>query len=355
MKDTVKYNKLFLYYFSGTGNARNAASWIKDVAELHGIETHVFNIERIEWKDIPEITKECLLGICSPTHGFNLPPIVLKFIRKFPGAQNVDAFIVNTRAGMKLRKQYLPGISGSAQLLSALMLRLKGFRIVGMQPLDLPSNWLILHPGLRTKVVSDIYQRCKGITRQFFTKILSGRTSYRALRSLPVDIAFLPLTFGYFIVGRFIFAKTLVSTNSCNNCMKCIRQCPVKAISMVHDKPFWSYKCESCMRCVNACPQRAIETAHAFTIGLLLVSSMIISPSMVALLKVFNIWPLFTHSASLESLWSLIYAFIFLAFVMISYRIMHYLMRYKWIHQLVKYTSLSTYRFWRRYKAPKKI
>ncbi len=96
------------------------------------------------------MTTKTLVGFCSPTHGFNLPPIVLTFIRNFPKVKNKDAFILNTRGGMKLYKLFLPGLSGIAQLLPALMLSLKGFRIVGMQPLDLPSNWLILHPGLVT-------------------------------------------------------------------------------------------------------------------------------------------------------------------------------------------------------------
>ena len=274
MKETrVKYAKLIIYYFSGTGNARNAAGWIREVAEESGIEAYVVNIDKLEKIDLNDFSGNCLIGICSPTHGFNLPPITLNFIRKLPRVKNVDAFILNTRAGMKLHKLFLPGISGFAQLLPALMLRLKGFRIVGMQPLDLPSNWLILHPGLKTKVVISIYHRCKRIVRHFSSKLLSGQPCYKALRSLPVDIAFLPLTFGYYIFGRFFLAKTLVATDECNNCEKCVRQCPVKAVTMVNEKPFWAYNCESCMRCINACPQRAIETAHAFSASLVVISS----------------------------------------------------------------------------------
>ena len=221
MKETrVKYAKLIIYYFSGTGNARNAAGWIREVAEENGIEAYVVNIDKLEKIDLNDFSGNCLIGICSPTHGFNLPPITLNFIRKLPRVKNVDAFILNTRAGMKLHKLFLPGISGFAQLLPALMLRLKGFRIVGMQPLDLPSNWLILHPGLKTKVVISIYHRCKRIVRHFSSKLLSGQPGYKALRSLPVDIAFLPLTFGYYIFGRFFLAKTLVATDECNNCEK---------------------------------------------------------------------------------------------------------------------------------------
>ena len=132
------------------------------------------DFEKIEY---PALTKKTLISFCSPTHGFNLPPIVLRFIRKFPKVKHTDAFILNTRGGLKLFKFFLPGLSGLAQILPALVLSLKGFRIVGMQPLDLPSNWLILHPGLRKKVVNSIYNRCNQIVNDFASKILSGNST----------------------------------------------------------------------------------------------------------------------------------------------------------------------------------
>ncbi|OQX73754.1 MAG: hypothetical protein B6D61_12195, partial [Bacteroidetes bacterium 4484_249] len=165
----MKYSQLVIYYFSGTGNARNAAIWITKVAKEKGLQTQVINIDRFNIVDVPELTEKTLIGFCSPTHGFNLPPIVLKFISKFPKVKNVDAFILNTRGGLKLHKFFLPGLSGVAQLLPALILWLKGFRVVGMQPLDLPSNWLLLHPGLKEKIINSIYERCKVIVYSFAT------------------------------------------------------------------------------------------------------------------------------------------------------------------------------------------
>jgi Pyruvate/2-oxoacid:ferredoxin oxidoreductase delta subunit len=352
-KNTLKYDKLIIYYFSGTGNAKNASRWIRKVAEGKGLKTQLINIDRFETIEHPDLIEKTLIGFCSPTHGFNLPPIVLKFIRKFPKVKNTDAFILNTRGGLKLYKLFLPGLSGLAQILPALVLSLKGFRIVGMQPLDLPSNWLILHPGLRKKVVNSIYNRCNQIVNDFASKMLCGKRSYKALLSLPVDIALLPITLGYYLIGRFFLAKTLIATDACNNCEKCIIQCPVKAINMVNERPFWSYKCESCMRCVNACQQRAIETTHAFSTFLIIISSLVISPLLIAMLKYFGAWELVNLSVITENIWSLINIFIFIMFVFISYRILHFLMRYKFVNKIITYTSFSKYKFWRRYKAPK--
>lgn len=347
------YDQLIIYYFSGTGNARNAALWIIKIAEEKGLKTHLVNIDRFKTIDLPEISERTLIGFCSPTHGFNMPPIVLKFIAKFPRMKNVDAFILNTRSGLKLNRFFIPGLSGAAQILPALILWMKGFNIVGMQPLDLPSNWLLLHPGLRKKVIVSIYTRCNHIVNQFASELLEGKRKYKALLSLPFDIAVLPITIGYYFIGRFFLAKTLIASDACNLCGKCVDQCPVKAIEIINDRTYWSYKCESCMRCVNACPKRAIETAHAFSSLLLLISSMVISPALIAGLKFFGVMDLVNRSVITENIWSIIETIIFLLFVFISYRILHFLMRYKFVNKIIAYTSFSKYKFWRRYKAPK--
>ena len=344
---------IIIFYFSGTGNARNAANWIIKVAEGQGIKTSLVNIESYDKKESPVINEKSLIGIVSPTHGFNLPPLVLKFIRKFPRIKLADAFILNTRGGLKFSRFFLPGLSGLAQIWPAFVLSLKGFRIVGMQPLDLPSNWLILHPALRDEVVHSIYKRCHSIVDSFALGILGGRRKYKALLSLPFDIAIIPVAIGYYLVGRFFLAKTLIATDDCDNCMNCIKQCPVKAIQMIKNRPFWSYRCESCMRCVSNCHVRAIETSHSFAAVLLLISSVVISPFLIKTLDHLGAWNWITRSAITENIWSFIYAFIFLIFVFVLYRILHFLMRYRFFNRFIAYTSLSHFGFWRRYRAPK--
>ncbi len=349
----MKYDQLIIYYFSGTGNARNAAIWIEKIAKEKGLKTHLINIDRFKTVGIPELTGKTLIGFCSPTHGFNMPPIVLRFLTKYPRVNNVDGFILNTRGGLKLGKFFLPGLSGVAQLLPALILRLKGFRIVGMQALDLPSNWLILHPGLKEKVIDSIYKRCNVIVNKFAASLLEGKPKYKALLSVPVDLALTPISLGYYFIGRFFFAKTLIATNDCTNCNICILKCPTEAIKIVDDKPFWTYKCESCMRCANICPHRAIETTHGFYALVISIFSLIISPFLVSVLKHFEVLDFINKYEVTKQIWSIIDTIILLMFVFISYGIIHFLMRFKFVDRIITYTSLSKYKFWRRYKPPK--
>ena len=346
----MKYEQVIIYYFSGTGNARNAAHWFKQVAEDYGINSKLINIDRFDKIEVPDTSQKTLIGFCSPTHGFNLPPIMLKFILKFPRLKNADAFIMNTRAGLMVSTKYLPGVSGVAQILPALILRLKSFRIVGMQPLDLPSNWIFLHPGLKETVVQLIQNRIKKITKKFAHKIIEEKRSYKALLSLPLDLALIPIAFGYYFIGRFYLAKTLITNSDCNLCLKCINECPLEAIKL-KGQPFWTYKCESCMRCINSCPKNAIQVTHTFSIGLLILSSILLTPAIMLLSSNLGI------NTELNSIWikftiEVVKWILFIIVVFLSYRILHLLMRFKWIEKLVRITSFSNYKFWRSYKAP---
>ncbi len=289
-----------------------------------------------------------IVGICSPTHGFNLPPITLSFLTHLPASKRNAAFIVNTRAGMKISRMFTPGLSGVAQILGALILRIKGYRIIGMKPIDLPSNWISLHPGIRGKVVASIYGRCKEKTVTFARKILSGKRDFSALYDLVQDILIAPVALGYYLFGRFFLAKSFIATRECDQCGLCIKSCPVKAIRETSSRPFWTYNCESCMKCMNHCPKRAIQTAHGFIILL-----------SFGFAKLFSIFYIFLtesgfHFIDVKIIRQFSSLIIFLIFLFLGYRVLHLLMRFSMFERLIAYTSFTKYNFWRRYKAPRK-
>jgi hypothetical protein len=121
---------------------------------------------------------------------------------------------------------------------------------------------------------------------------------------------------------------------------------------MVDKRHYWSYTCESCMHCMNICPRQAIETAHGYIIGLLILLGTVIQSLLYKTFLQLNInW--FS-----EKIWYGKYAqFIFnmlLTFfaLLVSYRLIHYLRRFKLIDLIITYTSLTKYKFWGRYKPP---
>lgn len=341
-----KWDTLYIYYISGTGNARLSSLWIADEAQKLGKKAIVQQIDRFENIVFPASGEKVLIGFAYPTHGFNAAPIMLKFIAGFPPGLCRNIFLLNTRGGLKLYKLFLPGLSGLALIFPAIMLRLKGYRCIGYRPVDLPSNWMPLHPGIKTKVIESIISRCEGIVRRFATRIFSGDKVWRGLFSLPVDLLITPVAFGYYFGGRFFLSKTFIANDKCNNCGICIKECPTESIILVRNRPYWKLTCESCMRCLNHCPRKAIEAAHGMAAIIIIVIG-----SINTWLTVF----LTGESGIQTDLWwwkllsFLIWVGLTIGVSASLYLIMHLAMGLKAVRLLVRYTSLTTLPFWRRY------
>lgn len=339
-----RYSKVLIYYFTGTGNALTAARWICEEAKKGNIESKLYSIDRSYKPNIDEIDSKTLIGFIAPTHGFNIAPAMLKFIRRFPSKMNADIFILITRAGLKLFKLFVPGLSGAAQFLPMIILKLKGYSIMGGLPLDMPSNWLFFHPGLNLKTVNSIVDRCEMVTQNFTENILNGNKVFRNMMiTLPIDISLLPITFLYYFYGRFFLAKTMIYTSNCNGCMICVDTCPVNAIKIVKNKPYWSFSCESCMRCVNICPHVSIQTSHLIFILALTIPSYLFNHFFVDHLQL----PGFLNYGFVLSTVKMGLTLIEL---FILYGVIQRFLKYKYFGNLLKYTSLSA--FWRKYLAP---
>jgi ferredoxin len=345
------WKSLYIYYISGTGNARASALWIADEAGKKGLKTVVQQIDRFESILIPEPDENILIGFAFPTHGFNAAPIMLKFLAAFPRGVCKEVFLLNTRAGMKLYKIFLPGLSGVALLLPAFILRLKGYKCIGYRPVDLPSNWIPLHPGIKEKVIKSIYIRCERIVRKFAEKILTGKKVYRGLFSLPVDLLISPIALGYYIGGRFFLSKTFIANYNCNNCGICIKDCPTSSIKIVNNRPYWKLSCESCMRCLNHCPQRAIETAHGMAIFFWLIFTTLNAVFIAFIISVLDIksgewwWKPIGNIISIGGM---------ILITTLLYRLFHFAMAFKPVKYLLGFTSLTALPFWRRYTFEKK-
>ena len=348
----MKYKQVIIYYFSGTGNAKNTAFWIADEAKIKGLDTDIINIDKVESKNISQPPENTLIGFIAPTHGFHFPEIMRKFIRYFPKVKNCSAFVVNTRAGLRTGKGFIPGLSGVLHYWSSIILRSKGFRVIGLQAVDLPSNWLSVHPALREKTIKLIYQHIEPKVRNFAIKITDGRKSYRALYDIIQDIIVAPIAILYILFGKYFFAKSFIASSDCDMCRLCETTCPVQAIKQVDNRMFWTIKCESCMKCMSNCPQKAIETAHGFIIigSIILTSFSAFLINNILTFSPFVDWQLLEN----ENIKTILNIILFFLLLFIAYRIMHWLMRFKLFERIFVLSSLTQYEFWGRYKAPNK-
>jgi len=350
----IKYDNLVMVYYSGTGNSKRVSEWIADEAQFNGMKTYIASYHQFDPIAIADFKGKTLIGFFSATHGFNMPHSMLRFLFRFNLLKGSDVFIGNTRAGLKLWKLFLPGLSGIAMYFPALILLLKGYKIKAMYPVDLPSNWISLHPGVRKKVADSMVKHYEKLTRNFASRILSGnRVFLKSFILLPLDILVAPIALGYYFIGRYILAKTFIANYHCNNCGVCIEQCPTKSIILQGNRPYWKFTCESCMKCMNYCPERAIETAHSMVFLLLLALIVVVNPFLSVKVTEFVAQWLGHSRMAYEALYFILQWSIALILFFVGYKLLHYLMRFPLINKIITYSSLTTWKFWRRYRIPK--
>jgi ferredoxin len=63
-------------------------------------------------------------------------------------------------------------------------------------------------------------------------------------------------------VGAKYFGKYLSTTDACNSCQICVKNCPTGNI-IIKEKELWfDKKCVFCLRCVYNCPQNALSNRY---------------------------------------------------------------------------------------------
>jgi hypothetical protein len=97
------------------------------IAENSGLETRILSLAEAGSKDLMIGQQEGFIGLAFPTHGFTAPWQVLKFVWNFPRTKAADVYCVATRTGLKFGSVFVPGISGSATFVIALILLPRSF------------------------------------------------------------------------------------------------------------------------------------------------------------------------------------------------------------------------------------
>ena len=340
-----------VFFFTGTGNSYWASKKIGAMANAEGKPCSVIPIDGLDPRgvDPPAGGTDELTGFIYPTHGFSLPWFMLRFIFLFPAGRG-SVFLVNNRAGMKMGKIFTPGLSGIAVILPMLILAAKGYRIIGTLPLDTPSNWISIHPGLRSHIIDSIFERRERDVAKLWSRIGRGKYFFPAkfFIFLPLDLLVIQVSLAYMLFGRFILARSYVPDTSCDGCGICAQRCPVGAIRMHGKNPYWTHRCESCMRCSNICPKVSINSSVPLMILYTWVIMGISSYS-----GLFNfLWVRINMIVSpLDQI--LYYAFLWtliMLLVYVQYIVVYLLRRFKPFNRIITYTT--PVKFWRRYMAP---
>ncbi len=346
--------KWVIYFYSGTGNSFRVASLIAKELIASGNAADVIPLEASDPEDelLPFSDDKRGFGLLMPVHGFTLPWFVLKKIVRLPRGKGKKAFVSSTRAGTKWGRVFLPGISGSAMFIAALILRLKGYRVLWIKSFDMPSNWMSLHPGFSEKNARAIITRTEWRVSVFADRIAAGRAyifSVNTCTEFLWGCLLLPISLPYLFLGRFGLAKLFFANTDCNGCGRCARDCPLQAIEMrgiKNPRPYWKITCESCMRCMAYCPAKAVEASqpllilyyYASTVPALYIASQIPSSLLTRFpggaMIVYQILSVLSYFLSL----------------FVIYTALFYLIKLTPLKYLMTYTTLT--HFYRRYHEP---
>ncbi len=351
----MPYKNAVIYFWSGTGNSYRVSTWMGYIAEENELNTQVFSIDKSNPTEEIKDGNDSFVGIVFPTHGFTAPWNILKFVWSLPRRNSTHAYCVATRAGLKFGPVFVPGISGSATFIIAIILTLKGYNMRGSMSVDMPSNWFSLHPIQSRKSHETIINRAEHKVAHFMERMLSNSKVWFTINNL-YEITwgvFLSLiSVGYLFIGRFFLAKLFFANNNCDGCGVCASYCSVEAIKMwgiENPKPFWKYNCESCMRCAAFCPHNAIEAGHSWGVILYFIVGVPVSTYLLSWFEMY-----IPGFGNLEGDWigDILNLMYYYPAIFISYYIFVVLIRIPSINWLFAHTTMTHLFFWGRYREP---
>jgi len=315
-----------------------------------GISAVLRPVEMAHLAEEVDAGEENLLGLVMPTHGFTAPWSMLRFALRLPRRGGTHAMVVATRAGLKIGPVYTPGIEGTGTAIVALILALKGYRIRGAVGVDMPSNWLAVHPGLSPQAVAGIVGRAEGRVADLMDHILSGGRRFRGWMPLLIGLYFFQISLGYLLVGRLFLAKMFYASERCTGCELCAVYCPNGGIKLVgsgeHRRPYWTFRCESCMRCMAYCPTRAVEANYLLGVGVYVLAAAIPTATILSWLTAWIpglAWLSGIPGFALETVYAV-------GILGLAYPLFHLLLGIGWVNRLL--TLVTPTHYYRRYHVP---
>lgn len=244
--------KALLMYFSATGNTWLAAERIRSRLFKDNILCDLRSIEKIRGE--VDLAPYSMIGIGYPIFLFSIPGYVYGFIKKLPHGKGRKAFVFATMGG---------GTFGS-EALAALLLRNRGYRVIGAKPFVAANNDAILTGSVAPdapETKSSLDKMLDDLS-DWVDDLLDGKaetiknTTGWKLAAAITGLAFRKLVPFHAFATPFWFLK---ADRRCNGCGLCERICPVGNIKKSLRKPRFGTRCIFCERCLNLCPQNSIH------------------------------------------------------------------------------------------------
>lgn len=253
--------KIFICYFSGTGNTWWLLNEFKKLAAKDAHEVELFHVQRIaslDWSALEKLWKQAdIIGIAHPIYGSNAPRLMKDFLTLLPKKIDIDnspikpGFIFTTMV-------FFSGDGGFAlhKYLKAANVNIKIIHNFKMTSnLGIP---VITYNPAHSKRFEKRKQRTLKHLNRVYCKLLKGKIRWQNKYN----------PFGY-IFGwlQRLSMRSIEHENSkylgvnlekCARCLQCVKNCPTESIVFDEHQFTFLENCTACYRCYNFCPSQAI-------------------------------------------------------------------------------------------------
>lgn len=243
--------KVGIFWFSGTGNSKYVAELLQKSFEKKNYSVDLLALETfVNKKTIPATADYAYCVIVHPVHAFDTPPIVYDFIKLLPKSSNMKTVLLKTAAG---GEEY---INRAVSNRTAKALEKKGYSVQYDRTFPMGSNWLY---SLGEDINRGFISIAKDKIDHTVNDIISGKN-----RRPHTNIVFRSIVHAMYLSYRwlmlpFISKDLTVKKSTCNNCGKCVRECPTENIIEKDGRIAFKWSCISCMKCLYSCPKNAIN------------------------------------------------------------------------------------------------
>ena len=248
----MKPKKIFIYYFSGTGNTELVSHLFYTEFEKIGIKTDIIAIEDILKRKSSLIIKGYdFIGFGHPVHAFSAPRIYFQFIKSLPPVEDTPSFYFRTAGD--------PICNGGATSMVRKILQHKGYRVFHESLLVMPANVVIQYDD---ELVKQLFNTAKRKISRIVKELIHKEANLQKNSLILRIISYLfnkAETLGAKYFGRYLYV-----TDSCDQCNLCISKCPTGNIYEDSEsrKIKFKKKCTFCLRCVYFCPNNSIKNKY---------------------------------------------------------------------------------------------
>ncbi|WKY45121.1 EFR1 family ferrodoxin [Eubacteriaceae bacterium ES2] len=242
MNDRI-IKKVMLAYFSGTGGTRLVTDCFEKQLLENNLQVKKINIAKVPPNQLKDTD---LLIVLSPVYACRLVSMVEKWTSNLPKSKGTCAVIISVSGGGDISP------NTACRIKSKHFLKKNGYDLIYEKMLIMPSNFAIqANSFLNYSLIKILPHKVNGI----IADILSGKMELS--KPKLQDRLFFALGKGEHF-GSKIFGSTIKTSEKCDLCGKCVRNCPGNNIQIQNGQLKFGFRCLFCMKCIYACPNQAL-------------------------------------------------------------------------------------------------